>query len=87
MRGRWPRTMPSSALFALATGCDRRPKTVALEHNSNTDSAWSRHLDIASSLLIVHVVKIATCMRHLVGKTAGLIDSECYSRFLTRTAR
>ena len=30
-----PGTMPSSALPALATHCDRRPKDVVLEHNSN----------------------------------------------------
>jgi hypothetical protein len=32
-----PGTMPSSALDALATVCDRCPKSVALEHNSHAD--------------------------------------------------
>jgi hypothetical protein len=34
MSEHWPDTMPSSALPTLATVGDRRPKSVALEHNS-----------------------------------------------------
>jgi hypothetical protein len=47
MSGHRPGTMPSSTLPALAAECDRRPKSVALEHNSTADNARPRHLGIA----------------------------------------
>jgi hypothetical protein len=47
MSGHRPGTMPSSTLRALAAECDRRPKSVALEHNSTADNARPRHLGIA----------------------------------------
>src|SRR5258705_13029937 len=69
--GPWPGTMPSSALPALAADCDRRPKSVALEHNSNADNA-PRHPGVALFTEYPRGVGDRVLYATLGGKTAVL---------------
>jgi hypothetical protein len=80
MSGPRPVIMRPSALPCIDHRL-RHPKSVALEHSSNADSARPRHPGIASMTGYPYGVGDRVLSAMLLGKTAEFfVDNECYPR-------